>query len=102
MPIDAVNNLIVVSKEEDLFSESFIAEDFVWAGGVIPEHPEEINVKVKIRLASKPVDCSVSSAGDGKWKITFTEPQKAVSPGQSAVLYSDGVIVGGGVIASKE
>ena len=35
--IDAVNNLIVVSKEEDLFSQSFIAEDFVWAGGMIPE-----------------------------------------------------------------
>lgn len=99
--IDAVNNLIVVSKEEDLFSQSFIAEDFVWAGGVSPNHPEEIKAKVKIRLASRPVDCSISSAGEGKWKITFTEPQKAVSPGQSAVLYSEGVIIGGGVIATK-
>ena len=60
--IDAVNNLIVVSKEEDLFSQSFIAEDFVWAGGMIPENPEEIKAKVKIRLAGKPVDCSVGSA----------------------------------------
>lgn len=100
--IDAVNNLIVVSKEEDLFSESFIAEDFVWAGGVIPQNPEEIKAKVKIRLASKPVDCSVSSVGEGKWKITFSEPQKAVSPGQSAVLYADGVIIGGGVISKAE
>ena len=32
------------------------------------------------------------------WKITFVEPQRAVAPGQSAVLYKDGVIVGGGVI----
>lgn len=99
--IDAVNNLIVVSKEEDLFSESFIAEDFVWAGGVLPEHSEEIKAKIKIRLASKPVDCSVSNAGEGKWKITFTEPQKAVSPGQSAVLYAEGVIIGGGIISSR-
>lgn len=35
MPIDAVNKLIVVSKEEDLFSESFIAEDFVWAEALL-------------------------------------------------------------------
>lgn len=100
--IDAVNNLVVVSKEEDLFSESFIADDFIWAGGVVPQHPEKIKAKVKIRLASKPVDCSVSNAGEGRWKITFAEPQKAVSPGQSAVLYSDGVIIGGGVIDKAE
>ena len=32
-------------------------------------------------------------------KITFDESQRAVAPGQSAVLYNDGVIIGGGVIA---
>ena len=33
------------------------------------------------------------------WKITFAEEQRAVAPGQSAVLYKDGVIIGGGIIA---
>ena len=33
------------------------------------------------------------------WKITFHEKQKAVAPGQSAVLYKDGIIRGGGIIA---
>ena len=32
------------------------------------------------------------------WKITFDEPQRAVAPGQSAVIYRDGVILGGGII----
>lgn len=100
--IDAVNNLIVVSKEEDLFSKSFIAEDFVWAGNIIPQKTEDIRAKVKIRLASKPVDCSISDAGSGRWRITFDEVQKAVSPGQSAVLYTDGIIIGGGVISTIE
>ncbi|MCQ2982606.1 MAG: tRNA 2-thiouridine(34) synthase MnmA, partial [Treponemataceae bacterium] len=99
--IDAVNNLVVVSKEDDLFSRGFIAEDFVWAGSVVPgpEVLKTLAVKVKIRLAGKPVDCTVAAADDaGQWQITFAEPQRAVSPGQSAVLYSDNVIIGGGVI----
>ena len=63
---------------------------------------------VKIRLASKPAAAHIERyipAEDDKieyrgqpWKITFETPQRAVAPGQSAVLYKDGVIVGGGVI----
>ena len=63
---------------------------------------------VKIRLASKPAAALVERyICDGEeaakyrgqpWKITFKDPQRAVAPGQSAVLYKDGVIVGGGVI----
>jgi len=63
---------------------------------------------VKIRLASKPAEARIERyipSKDDKgeyrgqpWKITFTQPQRAVAPGQSAVLYVDGVIVGGGVI----
>ncbi len=99
--IDAQNNLVVVSKEDDLFSGGFIAEDFVWAGGVVPSAAalKQLAVKVKIRLAGKPVDCTISAATTaGQWQITFAQPQRAVSPGQSAVLYTDGVIIGGGII----
>ena len=63
---------------------------------------------VKIRLASKPAAahieryvCDEKEAAKYRgqpWKITFEQPQRAVAPGQSAVLYKDGVIVGGGVI----
>ena len=61
---------------------------------------------VKIRLASRPVPAVVEKYNADSednfkgqpWKITFKEPQRAVAPGQSAVLYKDGVIIGGGVI----
>jgi len=94
--IDSKNNLVIVSKDEDLFTEGFIAEDFVWAGGIEPS--EKVSALVKIRLASKPVECSVEKAEGDTWKIIFKEPQRAVAPGQSAVLYVDGVVAGGGVI----
>ncbi len=108
--IDAKNNVVVLAPDDALFSAALIADDFIWPGGIEPTEPFE--AMAKIRLASKPVHCKVErySCGqvemmsDGfssseKWLITFAEPQRAVAPGQSAVLYKDGVIVGGGVIA---
>lgn len=103
--IDAVNNLVVLASNDELFAVGLIADDFVWPGNVEPDGVFESTVK--IRLASRPVKCKVEpyipAEGEvftGKpWKITFAEPQRAVAPGQSAVLYTDGVISGGGIIS---
>lgn len=104
--IDAKNNVVVLAPNEALNSDALIADDFVWPAGVDPK--EAFDAMVKIRLASKPAAARVERyipAEDDKteyrgqpWKITFAEPQRAVAPGQSAVLYIDGVIAGGGVI----
>ena len=104
--IDAKNNLVVLAPNEALNSNALIADDFVWPAGVEPA--EGFDAMVKIRLASKPAaahieryicDDEESAKYRGQaWKITFEAPQRAVAPGQSAVLYKDGVIVGGGVI----
>jgi tRNA-specific 2-thiouridylase len=106
--------LVVLAKEEDLYSDSLVADDFVWPGGVEPSEPFE--ALVKIRLASKPVACTVEryvaaeSAAQAQeapafvgtpWLIKFKEPQRAVAPGQSCVLYKDNVIVGGGIISAR-
>ncbi len=105
--IDAKNNLVVLAKNDDLNSNALIADDFVWPAGVEPA--ESFEAMVKIRLASRPALATVEKyeipEGDTTnyagtpWKISFKEPQRAVAPGQSAVLYIDGVIRGGGVIA---
>ena len=104
--IDAKNNVVVLAPNEALNSNALIADDFVWPGKVEPT--EAFDAMVKIRLASKPASARIEryipSEADKTeyrgqpWKITFAEPQRAVAPGQSAVLYIDGVIAGGGVI----
>ena len=104
--IDAKNNVVVLAPNEALNSDALIADDFVWPAGLEPT--EGFDAMVKIRLASKPaaarVERYIPEEGDKTeyrgqpWKITFAEPQRAVAPGQSAVLYIDGVIAGGGVI----
>ena len=103
--IDAKENLVVLAKDDDLKCSGLIADDFAWPASVEPDG--KFDAMVKIRLASKPVKCTVepyeAAAGEvfnGRaYKMTFEEPQRAVAPGQSAVIYMDGVISGGGIIS---
>lgn len=104
--IDPKNNLVVLAPNDALNADGLIADDFVWPGDVEPT--EIVEALVKIRLASKPVPCKiepyipdVSDTNEYKgkaWRIIFENPQRAVAPGQSAVLYKDGTIIGGGLI----
>jgi tRNA-specific 2-thiouridylase len=97
----------VLAPNDALNSAGLIADDFVWPGDLEPPQGMVIEALVKIRLASKPVACRVEryQPAEGEtftgqpWKITFDQPQRAVAPGQSAVLYKDGVIIGGGIIS---
>ena len=107
--IDAKNNVVVLAPNDALNSSALIADDFVWPGDVEPEG--EFEAEVKIRLASKPVKAKIKKyvpeEGDTfsykgqPWLVTFSETQRAVAPGQSAVLYKDNVIRGGGIIVSS-
>lgn len=103
--IDPVKNIVVLSKNEDLNADGLIADDFVWAGNIEPK--EKITAKVKIRLASKSVNATIEKyipqSDEEKftgtaWKIIFDEPQRAIAPGQSVVLYDNEIIIGGGII----
>lgn len=107
--IDAKNNIVVLAPNDALNSAGLIADDFVWPANIEPK--DSIEAMVKIRLASRPVACKIEryipNSSDQKetfvgqpWKITFETPQRAVAPGQSAVLYKDGVIIGGGIISN--
>ena len=105
--IDAKNNVIVLADNESLNADALVADDFVWPGNIEPKEP--FKAMVKIRLASKPVSATVGRYTPKEnenfvgtpWKITFDQSQRAIAPGQSAVLYDDGVILGGGIIVSQ-
>lgn len=102
--IDAAHNLVILSGSEDLNANTIIADDFVWPGNVAPDAP--FDAFVKIRLASRPIRARVEpyAAKKGEsfvgtpYRISFRENAHAAAPGQSAVLYIDGIIAGGGII----
>jgi tRNA-specific 2-thiouridylase len=94
--IDAENNRIVVSDKKNLFSKGLIATDLNFIPIKRLDRPYKI--KVKIRQQHRAADATVFPQKDNKAKVLFDEPQMSVTPGQSAVLYSDDIVFGGGVI----
>jgi tRNA-specific 2-thiouridylase len=95
--IDAVTNTIYVGPEEDLFAQGLVASGVNWVS--VNEPPfGEIEVTVKIRSRHEEAPARLWSLPDGKVRVMFGRPQKAVTPGQSAVFYDREVLIGGGVI----
>lgn len=90
------DNTVVLGDNEDLFGTHLIAGDFNWISGNAPK--EEINCKVKIRYRQKEQPARVVPLPDGRVEIFFEAPQRAITPGQAAVLYDDDTVLGGGTI----
>lgn len=95
--IDSVNNRIVLANENELFSAGLEADSWVWAGNYAPA--AEFEASVKIRLASPAAPARIIPLEGGAYRILFEKSQRAVAPGQSAVVYADKLILGGGVIS---
>ena len=93
------NTLWVVQGHDHpwLLSSSLTADDLSWASGSAPP-PGRYAAKTRYRQAD--AACTLEYDEAGRLRLDFTEPQWAVTPGQSAVLYDGEVCLGGGVIAA--
>lgn len=96
--IEPENNRIVVGEKEEIYSHGLIAEDI----NIIRPNTlkDGKRYKVKIRLNHRGAPALVKTLSNGRLNITFDEPQLAITPGQSAVLYDGDEVIGGGVIKS--
>jgi tRNA-specific 2-thiouridylase len=94
----AKNELIVVSGHEHplLQRERLRAADLSWVSGSAPEPAPAYAAKTRYRQADAP--CRITRLENGLLELGFGQPQWAVTPGQSAVLYQGDVCLGGGVI----
>ena len=106
---DFKNNILVVSKNrKDLLKKEFTASDVNWIspvdlsrqsrGSATAKPSGPISAEVKIRYKSVLAKSRILDAGGNKVKIIFSKPQQAITPGQSAVFYKGGKVLGGGVI----
>ena len=99
--IDAKNHTVVLGTGESLFGHELTASDCTWSGIEPPTEP--FTCSAKIRYASPDVEVDVvPQSKDGEtpsFRANFRSPQKAITPGQSIVLYDGDKVLGGGIIA---
>lgn len=82
------------------FSQSMEASQFHWISGTPPAQAQMCHAKVRYRQQDVP--CIVTPAPDNRVLVQFATPQKAVTPGQSVVLYQNQLCLGGGIIQSTD
>ncbi len=96
--IDARKNRVIIANNDQLFSRKMLIRDVRW---VSSEPLTRIEGLMKIRYNHKGVQSVLKSIENDRWLVEFSEPQRAVTPGQSAVLYRDDALVLGGVIVGS-
>lgn len=97
--INPENNTVVLGDETEVFSRGLVASDLNFIS--IPELTGEMRVNAKIRYNAKEAPAVIFPMQDGRVKVLFDEPQRAITPGQSVVFYEGSVVVGGGVIENS-
>lgn len=98
---DIERNVLIVGQGKNhprLFSNGLNANQLHWVDRIGPKGMCRLTVKTRYRQQDIP--CTVVAGEDGVARVLFDEPQKAVTPGQSAVFYDGDVCLGGGIIDS--
>lgn len=93
---DVINNRLIVSQGEDdaLFKRGLVTEGFNF---IVPAPASEFECLARIKHR-QPLQRARAFVSDNGVRIEFSEKQRAIAPGQYAVLYIDRVCLGGGVI----
>ena len=94
--INPASHRVTVGADEELATSTLRARDLNWIS--IPSLSSSMRVRIKIRHRHEPAWATLSPAGPHEVVATFDEPQRAVTPGQSAVFYDGDEVVGGGWI----
>ncbi|MCI8419992.1 MAG: tRNA 2-thiouridine(34) synthase MnmA [Oscillospiraceae bacterium] len=97
---DPDRNAVILGPDEALYSREVWAEDFNWVSLAPVSAPLRVTGKTRYSQSEAPATLYPPD-GDGLVRAVFDEPQRAVTPGQSLVLYLGDAVVGGGVIVKS-
>ena len=93
---DAESNTVTLCPESGLYSKTLTASRANFIAVEKLDRPMRVRAKIRYRAAEQPA--TVEQLSEDKLRIEFDEPQRAITPGQSVVLYDGDYVVGGGVI----
>jgi tRNA-specific 2-thiouridylase len=100
---DVARNILYVDQGHDsrwLFCHRLSASQATWTAGTPPH--SRFRCTAKTRYRQQDVDCEVEVSDDARLTIRFDAPQRAVTPGQSVVLYVKEECLGGAVIDTTD
>lgn len=102
--VDAETNRVIVGGAEDLLCQEFEIDRVNWIceAGLDDPSPLGREVTVKIRYSHPGTPAVLTAIDHDRAHVRLLEPQKAVTPGQAAVIYQTDVVLGGGWICRAE
>jgi tRNA-specific 2-thiouridylase len=98
--IDSERNRVVVGGQDQLLSNEFTAAGVNWIAVDNPTTP--IRAEVRVRYRHLPASATITPLPQARARITFDEPQRAITPGQATVFYRADEVVGGGWIVKAD
>lgn len=93
---DMINNTVTLGREEKLFARSLDAKNINFIA--FDKLSSPIKVEAKIRYSHATAKATLTQTGDDSFHLEFDEPQRAITKGQSVVLYDGEYVLGGGII----
>lgn len=99
--IQPERNVVVVGDEADIYTRELLAEEVNWIALSGLDRSRRVMARVRYRMAVAPATAYPADS-PGTMRVVFDEPQRAITPGQSVVLYDDDLLLGGGIITATE
>lgn len=96
---DVETNTIRLGPDSALWSRTLTAERVNWIS--VPELAGPMEVTVKTRYTQREASAVVEPLSGDRIRVTFEEPQRAISAGQAVVMYDGETVVGGGTICGE-
>jgi tRNA-specific 2-thiouridylase len=96
--IDARRNRVTLGQREELLKKELTASQVNLLSSRLLPNAGPIRCSAKIRYNHAPQPATAEVIAEDQLRVTFDEPQSAITPGQAAVLYDGDVLLGGGWI----
>ena len=93
---DPLSNKVVLGDEEHIFKSRIYIKDVNMIATDFPSG--SISCTAKLRYSARDDECILHPVGENEVMLEFSKPQRAPSPGQSAVFYNNDILLGGGKI----
>lgn len=88
-------NTLVIGKDKDVYATDCLINGVHW---IHATPTEEFSGLVQIRHRHQAAPARVLPVGNGSWRLSFAQPQRAITPSQSAVIYAGDEVLGGGLV----